>query len=98
MNKQLASEHARTSNTTELFDARNTFQAELERRAWMILAAFGYKVYKQDKMEVSMYKRGSVDIVMIKAEFEENFQPRDVHYDLPMVQFEDLLRRDHAAS
>ena len=95
MNKQDAQTAARGSNITELFDARNTFQAEIDRRAWMILAAFGHKPFKQQEMDVSMYKRGSVDIVMIKATFEENFQPRDVHYDLPLVQFEDLLRRDH---
>lgn len=97
MHKQAAQAEAIASNMTELFDTRNTFQAEIERRAWIILARFGYKVYKQSTMKVTMYKRGDVEIVLIEAEFEENFQQRDVHYDLPLVQFEDLLRRDRAA-
>jgi hypothetical protein len=88
---------ARREPFESLFLTEKILRDEINRRAWEVLKELDHEWYREDKIQVAMFKRGKVDIVEIKANVEHNHAPVTITAEMPLRQFEMLLQRDFSA-
>lgn len=74
-----------------LFEVNTMSVAEAKCRGWKYIEAIGYNPYKQKILDIAISKRGTVDVVTIRATFEENFTIQTIDLDIPLKQFEALV-------
>jgi len=82
----------RAASTDELFSVEVDLRNEIKRRAQVILKELGHEWFKLNSLDVTEQIRNKVDVIVIEANIENNFQKSIVKLEMPYKQFEMLLR------
>lgn len=87
----------KTSPLVDLFNYRDKFENEIQKRSQDVLRAMGYDWYKMHKITAALSTRGKVQIISIRAEVESNFASSTIEAEMPVKQFEMLLQPGFAS-
>jgi hypothetical protein len=82
---------------TDLFRYRDVFQTEIEKRSREVLQAMGYEWHKLHSINAALSMRGKIQIISIKAAIQHNYEDSVIEAEMPVKQFEMLLKTDFAS-